>query len=185
MKQLLLATTLAWGLTAPASAATIASLGVNPTSSAGAFSNAPGGGAFSDQFTFTLTGGPQFLSIASVTNTFANPSDFIAGFSGAVWTTGADGIVNNADDVAVIGPVGASACPVVPNCQFAAGSALLNPGAYYLEISGLAGGTAGYGGNLAVAAVPGPLMGAGSAGLLAGVLALWGYKRHRRASLRA
>jgi len=161
----------------PAEAAIIADLGINPTSAQGRFNTAPGGGAFDDQFTFQLVGGPQFLSIASVTNVYPNPTDFITNFTAAVWTTGADGIVNNADDVAVIGPVAATTCLTVPNCQFAAGTALLNPGNFYLEFTGIGGGTSGYGGNLAVAAVPGPVVGAGLPGL---VLLLAGLLRWRR-----
>ena len=57
-------------------------------------------------------------------------------------------VVNTGDDVAVIGPINAGACPIIPNCQFAAGSALLIPGSYYLEFTGTGGGTSGYGGNL-------------------------------------
>ena len=69
MKSLLMSTALAAALLLPgggANAAIIANLGVNPASSQGDFSNSPGGGAFQDQFTFQLVGGPKFLSIASV-----------------------------------------------------------------------------------------------------------------------
>jgi len=164
---------LAW----PAEAALIKPLGINPASSAGTFNNAPGGGAFEDQFTFTLSGGPQFITVANVTNVYPRTTDFITNFTAAVWTAGADGIVNNADDAAVIGPVAATACLIAPSCQSAGGTALLNAGNYYLEFTGIGGGTSGYGGNLAVAAVPGPVVGAGLPGL---VLLLAGFLRWRR-----
>ena len=73
MKTLLLSTALAAVLLLPgggANAAIIANLGVNPSSAQGDFSNSPGGGAFEDQFTFQLVGGPQFFTIGSVTNVF-------------------------------------------------------------------------------------------------------------------
>ena len=113
MKSLLLSTAVAAVLLLPgagANAGIIANLGVNPASSQGDFSNSPGGGAFQDQFTFQLVGGPKFLSIASVTNVFPRATEFITNFTAAVWTVGADGIVNNADDVEVIGPVNATLC---------------------------------------------------------------------------
>jgi hypothetical protein len=180
MRRFLLTTAIVAALVTPAAATTIGNLGVNPTSAQGNFQNAPGAGAFEDQFTFQLVGGPQFLTIASVTNTFASLSDFIANFQAAVWTTGANGIVNDGDDVPVIGPVAAGAC-AVPNCQGMSGSAILNTGNYYIELTGIAGSTAGYAGNLSVAAVPGPLAGAGLPGIIVGCLGLWAFAKRRRA----
>ena len=165
---------LAW----PAQAAIIADLGINPTSAQGAFNNSVGGGAFEDQFTFQLVGGPQFFTIGSVTNVFPSPTDFITSFEAAVWTAGADGIVNNGDDALVIGPVAATACPNTANCQFAAGAAVLAAGNYYAELTGIGGGTSGYGGNIAV--VPGPILGAGLPGLLVMLLGLFGFGRWRK-----
>ena len=93
MKSLLMSAALAGALLLPAggaNAAIIANLGVNPTSSQGDFSNSVGGAAnFQDQFTFQLVGAPQFITIASVTNVFPAPTDFISNFTAAVWTTGA------------------------------------------------------------------------------------------------
>ena len=76
MKSLLMSTALAAVLLLPgggANAAIIANLGVNPTSAQGDFSNSPGGGAFEDQFTFQLVGGPQFLTIGSVIERVPQP----------------------------------------------------------------------------------------------------------------
>lgn len=162
MKKLLLATAALVALALPAKADIVVNLGPNPTSSTGAFSNsALPTGAFLDIYEFTLSGGPQFLTIASVTNTFADPvEDFIAGFTGAVVYQGADNAPGGGDDVVVIGPVAATPCPIVPNCQGFAGSALLNSGDYHLALTGVAGVTAGYGGNLSTFAVPGPVAGA-------------------------
>lgn len=167
LKSLLLSTVLAIGLAAPASAATVLNLGIDPDSVSGAFSSktfggtgGTGSGAFDDQILFNLQGGPAFLTIASVTNVYAKTSDFITGFTGKVLYLGADGALGGSGanaDITVIGPILATACPLTPNCQGFAGSAILTlMGEYALDLSGSGGGTSGYGGNLAVAEVPLP-----------------------------
>jgi hypothetical protein len=190
MRKLLLttATACALALATPARADTVTSLGINPTSGAGAFANTNpgtglgGSGNFADIYTFELAGGPQFLTIASVTNTFASASQFIASFTGAVVNDGPNGVPGGGDDFAVIGPVAATQCLLVPDCQGFAGSAILPAGNYYLLLLGNAGVDSGYGGNLSVAAVPGPLAGAGIPGLLLAIGGLWGLgiRRQRR-----
>ena len=177
------AAVIAFTLSSPGKAAIIANLGVNPTSAQGDFSSSPGGGAFEDQFTFQLAGPlPLHISIANVTNVFPAPSDFIANFQASVWNVGPDGIVNNADDVVVIGPVAATlGCGAIANCQFAAGTAILANGSYYLEFTGIGGGTSGYGGNLSTFAVPSPVIGGGLPGLVAAIAGMWGWRRSRRA----
>jgi hypothetical protein len=177
MKKLLLATVALLAMSVPGHAIIIADLGINPNSSQGDFSNHPGGGLFSDQYTFQLIGGPQFFTIASVTNVFPNVTDFITGFSASVFRQ--VGAVGGGDDIRVIGPTSPVACLLVPNCQVVAGSAVLNPGNYYAQIDGIGGGTSGYGGNLSTAAVPGPIVGAGLPGLL-GMLGFGGWKWWRR-----
>jgi opacity protein-like surface antigen len=150
MKKLALATVIACGLAAPAQAAVIANLNVNPTSATGAFHNAVGGAVFSDQYTFELVGGPQFLTIGSATNNFAEPSDFITNFSGSVYRQ--IGAVGGGDDILVLGPDFATLnCGVL--CQGFGGAATLDAGSYYLQINGVGGGTSGYGGTLSTAAV--------------------------------
>jgi len=173
MRKLLLAATALLGLAAsPASAAIVANLGVNPTSATGAFNHAVGGGAFDDQITFQLVGGPAFLTIASVTNNFADAASQITGFTGSVFRI--VGAIGGGDDVRVIGPVAATAnCGA--NCQGFGGSAVLTAGNYYLDLSGTGGGSAGYGGTLStsVSAVPEPatwammLLGFASVGFMA------------------
>jgi hypothetical protein len=182
MKKLLLAVMLgafaSYGTVA--NAAIIADLGVNPTSSQGDFSNAPGGGAFSDQFTFQLVGGPLFFTIASATNVFANPTDFITNFTASLWQDfGGPG--PGGGDILVVGPVAATqGCGPIVNCQFVAGTGILNPGNYFLQFTGIGGGTSGYGGNLSTFAVPGPAVGAGIPGLIAACGGLLALARRRR-----
>ena len=154
MRKLLLAGAAVLGLAAsPASAAIVANLGVNPTSATGAFNHAVGGGAFDDQITFQLVGGPQFLTVGSVTNNFAGPSSQIFNFTGSIFQQ--VGAVGGGDDIRVIGPIAATAnCGA--NCQGFGGSTILNAGNYYLDFTGIGGGSAGYGGTLSVAAIPEP-----------------------------
>jgi hypothetical protein len=168
----LLATTALLAMCAASQAAIISNLGIDPTSATGTFQNSVFGATFEDQYTFQLVGGPQFFTIASATNVFPRTTDFISNFTGAVFTTGADGIVNNADDVLVLGPATSFSCPFQPNCQGLAGSAVLNAGNYYLEISGTGAGTSGYGGNIATSplAVPGPKVGSFTLGSLLALL---------------
>jgi hypothetical protein len=98
-------------------AATIGTFGVNPTSAAGAFSNdplGPGiGGIFTDQFTFDLVGGPQFVTVATASNTFAfggRTGPFgIQNFAASIWQT-TDAIIGNGDDVLRFGPQAATLC---------------------------------------------------------------------------
>jgi hypothetical protein len=150
MKKLALATVIACGLAAPTQAAVIGNLGTNPTSGSGAFSNDPGAGAFTDQYQFQLVGGPQFLTIASATNNYAAPSDFIANFNGSVFQQ--VGAIGGGDDILLLGPeLATNNCGL--NCQGFGGSATLEAGLYYLQIEGFAGGTAGYGGTISTAAV--------------------------------
>ena len=156
MRKLLLAATALLGLAAsPASAAIVGDLGINPTSSAGAFSNQNlPTGVFADQWTFQLVGAEQFLTIASATNVFPQISDFITNFNGSVYEiVGAvDVSPGLGDDILVLGPAfGGPGCGA--NCQIFGGSAILSAGDYYLNIAGTAGSTAGYGGNLATAAI--------------------------------
>jgi hypothetical protein len=188
VRKLLLTAVAVLALGASAKGDVIVDLGVNPSSGTGAFANTNpgtglgGSGAFTDNYTFQLVGGPQFLSIASVTNVFASLDQVISGFTGAVLDAGPNGVIGGGDDFFVIGPVGATPCPIVPDCQGFAGSAILNAGNYFLELTGNSGLNAGYGGNLSTAplAVPGPIAGAGLPGLLAGLIGLWGWRRRRR-----
>jgi hypothetical protein len=158
MKRLLLLSTALLALSvAPASAAVIANLGINPTSATGHFSNAPPVGAFDDQYTFQLVGGPlDFFTVASATNVFPNVRDEIIGFNGSLYRQ--VGTVDPAgpggDDVLLFGPQFATNnCGT--NCQGFGGSAILPSGFYYLDIEGINLGTAGYGGDLATSPIAG------------------------------
>ena len=73
-------------------AAFVASLGNNPTSGTGHFSNTVNGATFVDDFTFTLSGAPQFVAFASATNDFVGgtaSTDFITNFTGQLFSFGA------------------------------------------------------------------------------------------------
>src|SRR4249920_1023786 len=136
MKQYLLSAAMLLALTAGASANIIQSFGTDPTSATGAFNHSLGTSTsfFDDQYTFTLDHS-MTLTIASVTNVFAQPTDFITGFTGAVFagTPASPG-------AEVIGPVLAtSPCQFIVSCQGFAGSAVLGAGDYFLDISGTAG----------------------------------------------
>jgi hypothetical protein len=154
MKKLLLAAATVLAMSASAMADTVSSLGTNPTSGAGAFSNTDpgtglgGSGLFADIYTFNLVG-DQVLTIAFATNTFASGTpQFISNFQGAVVNDGADNAPGGGDDFVVLGPELAASCVGIPNCQVFGGSAVLSGGSYYLLITGNAGVDAGYGGNL-------------------------------------
>jgi hypothetical protein len=160
LKKLLIASALLAGLAAPANAAFVDNLGNNPNSATGHFSNSVLGTTFVDDFTFTLSGSPQFVAFASATNDYAGATDFITNFTGRLFSFGADLLPFTADDFAVNAAATAHPCVDNPaNCQALSGSAILNAGGYYLQFTGTGGGTAGYGGDLttaAIAAVPEP-----------------------------
>ena len=183
MKKLLFAAAALLVMSMPGKAAVITDLGVNPNSATGHFSNAVFGATFDDQYTFSLVGGPQFVAFASATNDFTASTDFITNFVGQLFSFGPNGIFGGGDDFAVNPPVAAVPCPDNPTgCQVLAGAAILDPGGYFLDISGQGGGTSGYGGNLTTAAfgVPGPLAGAGLPGIVTALLiGFFGWKRRR------
>lgn len=175
MRKTLLLSAALMALALPANAAVVDNLGINPTSATGDFSsgllgvNGTGAGAFTDQVVFSLVGGPQFLTISSATNVYPATTDFITNFQAQGFLqVGAIGPGGGAD-IPVTPLISAVACPTQPSCQGFAGSALLNAGNYYLQLSGIGGGTSGYGGNLAVTQVPLPgallLFGSGLIGL--------------------
>jgi hypothetical protein len=82
----------------------ITDLGNNPNSATGHFSNSVLGTTFDDQFTFHLVG-TQFVAIASATNDFLAASDFITGFTGQLFSSGANGIPGGGDDIAINIPI--------------------------------------------------------------------------------
>jgi uncharacterized protein (TIGR03382 family) len=187
MKKLLLATTMLCALASGAKATQV-NLPSNPTSATGNFQLAPGAGAFEDQVTFGLNGGPIFLTIANATNTYAGPGDQIIAWVASIYSAGADQILDNADanplnddDVLLFGPQAATACAGVSNCQTVGGSGIIfNPGIYYAEFTGIGSGTSGYGGNISTFVVPGPVVGAGLPAALAFGLFGLNWLRRRR-----
>jgi hypothetical protein len=180
MRKLLLATASALlAMSVTGNAATITDLGLDPTSATGNFSNSLGNStsAFDDQYTFSLDHS-MTLTIASVTNVFPQSTDFITNFMASV-ISGTPAVPGST----VLGPDAATqGCGAITLCQSIAGSAILPAGNYFLDISGTAGGTSGYGGNLSSVAVPGPIVGAGLPGLVA-ALGWFGYGRFRRKKL--
>jgi uncharacterized protein (TIGR03382 family) len=178
MKKLLLATVALAALALPAQAALIKDLGINPTSAQGQFSNSVGGTTFSDEYTFTLSGSPQFITFSSATNVYTDPEDFITNFSGQLFR-----VTLNSGPVAVSPEVDAVACPTNPTgCQVLAGSAILDAGAYFLRLTGTGGGESGYGGNLTTAGVGVvPIPGMALAVPLGALGLAWVARRRRKA----
>ena len=105
MKRLLLATAALLVFSGASQAAVVGDLGVNPTSSQGAFSNQNlPTGSFADQWTFQLVG-ENIITIGSATNVYPQASDFIAKFNGSVYDiVGAiDAVPGTGDDILVLG----------------------------------------------------------------------------------
>lgn len=181
MKKLLLATAALAALALPAKADQV-TLPDNPTSVTGNFSFTPGAAAFEDQVIFELSGGPQYVTIANATNTFAGPGDEIANWIASIFSAGDDQIVNNADDDLLFGPQAASACVNVANCQAVGGSGtIFSSGIFYAEFTGTGSGTSGYSGNVSTFAVPGPVVGALLPSMIAafGLLGFSAFRRKR------
>lgn len=183
MRKLLLAATALLALTTASNALIVTDLGNNPNSATGHFSNSVLGTTFDDQYTFRLINFDNFVTFASATNDFTAATDFITNFTGQLFNSGANGLPGGGDDLAVGPLVNAFPCPTNPGgCQVLAGSAILAAGSYFLDISGVGGGTSGYGGDLTVTpvAVPGPIVGAGIPGLVAACFGMFGLRTWRR-----
>jgi hypothetical protein len=179
MRKLLFATAALLTMTTVSNATVFNIVTPDPTSATGNFSLSPGAGPFDDQVTFTLTHSATF-TIANATNTFAQPSDAIQNWSASIWAS-TDGIIGNGNDVLLFGPQSAGTCFLVPNCQTVGGSGVINgAGLFYADFTGVGSGTSGYSGNISTFAVPGPVVGAGLPGLLAGCLGLIGLGGLRR-----
>jgi hypothetical protein len=178
----------------PANSAIVGTFGLNPTSAQGDFSNDPNGplagGVFFDQYLFLLNGA-SFITVTTASNTFASGGitgpNGIQNFTGALYeVVGLPDALPGGDDILRFGPQSATLC-ASGLCQQLAGSGIVGPGLYYLAVAGIAGTTAGYGGNLSVAQLATPIPGAAVlfGTVLAGVAGVTGYKRRRRASAAA
>ena len=158
MKKFLLAVTALLALTTASKADIVVSLGTNPNSSTGHFSDGNLSGAFKDDYTFTLSGSSSYITFASATNDFLTPADRISNFTGQLFQQ--VGAVGGGDDIPVSVAAPSTPCAFNPTgCQLLSGGAILTSGNYYLEIRGIGGGTSGYGGDLTtvgVGAVPEP-----------------------------
>ena len=154
LKKLLLTGAALLALSTATQASVVGDLGLNPTSAQGAFSNQNlPTGSFADQWLFQLTGN-QLLTIGSATNVYPTLADFITNFTGRVYEIvgGIDPIIGAGNDILVLGPATATPGNCGDNCQVFGGNAFLDAGNYYLNVSGIAGSTAGYGGDLATVA---------------------------------
>jgi hypothetical protein len=69
---------------------------------------------------------------------------------------------------------------LITKLKFQARRATLPVGTYYLQITGNAGATAGYGGTLSTVGVRGPIVGAGLPGLVMACGGLLALARRRR-----
>jgi hypothetical protein len=142
LKALVMASALAFAAT-PA----LASMNLGDPTPSMSFANTVMGG-FTDIWTFTLP--TQSAVATSVTNVQVTFSGF--GTSGGI--LGFQAFLNG---VELFGPTSTTNIPPISiTTQVKAGSALLNAGTYELKISGtgITGGTASYGGNIAAVPVP-------------------------------
>jgi hypothetical protein len=158
LKKLLLTGAALLALTTTCRAGLISDLGLDPNLSiARNFTS----GTFTDDYTFTLDAS-KTITIVGITNTFAGGvtgTRFIKNFTGSVFSDGLDGLPFTGDDVIVIGPTPATlGCGIGSTiCQSLAGSAVIDAGAYYVQLTGTGGALASYGGNITtIAAVPEP-----------------------------
>jgi hypothetical protein len=161
----------------------IADLGTNPNavSSLPFVKDAPTT-TFNDGFTFTLSGLPLHTVSGVASSTYADLASFIQNFQVSVWSDGTDGIAGTADDVKVLGPASPSVVPPPPGSQFASVAGTLANGGYYFEVQGVGSTNTSFNGSVdtAVAAVPGPIVGAGLPGLILASGGLLGWWRRRQ-----
>jgi hypothetical protein len=156
-------------------------LPANPTSVTGNFSFTPGAVGFEDQAIFSLSGGPQYLTIANATNVYASEADRIQNWVASIFSAGLDQVVNNADDVLLFGPQAAQACGFPTNCQIVGGEGtIFTSGVFYAEFTGTGSGTSGYSGNISTSAVPLPAVGAGLPGIIAAFGAAMAWHRRKK-----